>query len=456
MRDALAAIFTPERVKTAPADLKFWGTDWTRGFNVAALAIGFPERVEEVVAITRLANERGFGLVPSGGRTGLSGGAVATNGEVVVSFDRMNRILGFDAADRVARCQAGVPTQALQEYAAARGCFYPVDFASVGSSQIGGNVATNAGGVKVIRYGLTRDWVVGLKVVTGAGDVLDCNNGLVKNATGYDLRHLFIGAEGTLGFVVEAQVRLLATPPEQRVMVLGIEHAEDLLRVLERFQASVTLSAFEFFSEVALQKVLAHRGGQRPFANATPFYALIEFDAAQEAAALGAFKTALDAGCATEGVLSQSEGQAQALWALRDGISESIAGFTPYKNDLAVRVSAMPAFLKEIDHIIGTSYPAFEVCWFGHIGDGNLHLNILKPEGVSLAAFQTQCKDLSPRLFEAVQRHQGSISAEHGVGLTKRDFLGFSRSAREIELMRAMKRVFDPRGVMNPGKLLAG
>ena len=354
------------------------------------------------------------------------------------------------------RCEAGVPTQALQEYAAARGCFYPVDFASAGSSQIGGNVATNAGGVKVIRYGLTRDWVVGLKVVTGAGDILDCNNGLVKNATGYDLRHLFIGAEGTLGFVVEVQVRLLATPPPQRVMVLGIQRAEDLLRVLERFQAAVTLSAFEFFSEVALQKVLAHRGGQRPFAAATPFYALIEFDAAQEAEGMGAFESALEGGWATDGVMSQSEGQAQALWALRDGISESIAGFTPYKNDLAVRVSAMPAFLKEADHIIGTSYPAFEVCWFGHIGDGNLHLNILKPEGLPLDAFQAQCKDLSPRLFEAVQRHQGSISAEHGVGLTKRDFLRFSRSAREIELMRAMKRVFDPRGVMNPGKLLAG
>ena len=456
MRDALAAIFTPGRVKTAPADLKFWGTDWTRGFDVAPLAIVFPERVEEVVAITRLANERGFGLVPSGGRTGLSGGAVATDGEVVVSFDRMNRILDFDATDRVVRCEAGVPTQALQEYAAAQGCFYPVNFASAGSSQIGGNVATNAGGVKVIRYGLTRDWVAGLKVVTGTGDVLDCNNGLAKNATGYDLRHLFIGAEGTLGFVVEVQVRLLATPPEQRVMVLGIERVEDLLRVLERFQAAVTLSAFEFFSEVALQKVLAHRGAQRPFANATPFYALIEFDAAQEAAALGAFEAALGAGWASDGVLSQSEGQAQALWALRDSISESIAGFTPYKNDLAVRVSAMPAFLKEIDQIIGTSYPAFEVCWFGHIGDGNLHLNILKPEGLALAAFQAQCKDLSPRLFEAVQRHQGSISAEHGVGLTKLDFLGFSRSAREIELMRGMKRVFDPRGVMNPGKLLVG
>ncbi len=455
MRDALEAIFSPGRVKTAPEDLKFWGTDWTRGFNIAPLAIVFPESVAEVVAVTRLANERRVGLVPSGGRTGLSGGAVAANGEVVVSFDRMNRILDFNATDQLVRCQAGVPTQALQEYAAARGCFYPVDFASSGTSQIGGNVATNAGGVKVIRYGLTRDWIAGLKVVTGAGDVLDCNHGLVKNATGYDLRHLFIGAEGTLGFVVEAQMRLLPAPAPQRVIVLGIERFADILRVLERFQASVTLSAFEFFSELALTKVLAHRGGPRPLGAPAPFYALIEFDADAEVAALQAFQTVLQAGWAADGVMSQSDAQAKALWALRDGISESIASCTPHKNDLAVRVSDMPAFLTQIDHLVAQRYPAFDVCWFGHIGDGNLHLNILKPEHLSLEAFQARCQSISPLLFEAVQSHRGSISAEHGVGLTKRDFLTFSRSEQEIALMRAVKRVFDPLGVMNPGKLLA-
>ena len=454
MRDALQDIFPPQRIKTAPEDLAFWGTDWTRGFDVAPCAIVFPERVEEVVALARLANAHGCPLVPSGGRTGLSGGAVASHGEVVVSFDRMNRILDFNATDRVVRCQAGVVTRALQDYAAARGCFYPVDFASSGTSQIGGNVATNAGGVRVIRYGLTRDWIAGLKVVTGAGQVLHCNNGLVKNATGYDLRHLFIGAEGTLGFVVEAEVRLLPAPPPQRVILLAIERFAAILDVLARFQAAVTLSAFEFFSRLALEKVQARRGLKRPLNADTPFYALIEFDATEEAQAVSAFEAALGAGWAADGVMSQSDAQAEALWALRHGISDSIAPDTPHKNDLAVKVSALPAFLADVERLVAARHPDFEVCWFGHIGDGNVHLNILKPEGLPLAAFQAECKDLSPDLFHAVALHQGSISAEHGVGLTKRDFLQFSRSAEDIALMRAVRGVFDPNGVMNPGKLL--
>ena len=455
MLKQLQDIFTPARVKTEASDLQAWGCDWTPGFRVAPCAVVFPRTVDEVVAVTRLANELGAGLVPSGGRTGLSGGAVAGNGEVVVSFDRMNRILGFNRADRIAHCEAGVVTQALQAFAAERGLFYPVDFASSGSSQIGGNVATNAGGIKVIRYGLTRDWIAGLKVVTGAGAVLDCNNGLVKNATGYDLRHLFIGAEGTLGFVGEAQVRLLPPPPPQRVMVLGAGRCADLLNILQRFQDAVTLSAFEFFSELALRKVLAHRNAKRPFEAAAPFYALIEFDAADEAGALDAFAATVDKGWATEGVISQSDAQAQALWTLREGISESIASCTPYKNDLSVRIADVPEFLEDIDRLVAERYPDFEVCWYGHIGDGNLHLNILKPDGVAADAFYERCHRISPALFEAVQARQGSISAEHGVGLLKRDFLSYSRAPQEIALMRELKRVFDPNGVMNPGKLLA-
>jgi len=455
MRQALEDIFTPERVRTAAEDLGVWGVDWTRSFPVAPAAVVFPETVEEVVAVTRLANEAGFGLVPSGGRTGLSGGAVASNGEVVVSFDRMNRVLDFNAVDRVVRCQAGVITGTLQEYAAERGLFYPVDFASSGSSQVGGNIATNAGGIKVIRYGLTRDWIAGLKVVTGAGEVLDCNNGLVKNATGYDLRHLFVGAEGTLGFVVEADIRLLEAPPPQRVMVLGVERISDMLDVLRSFQAAVTLSAFEFFSESALQHVLAHRDVPRPFESRAPYYALLEFDAAGEDAALETFEATVAAGWVGDGVVSRSDAQAQALWTLREGISESIAPCTPYKNDLSVRISDVPDFLDEIDGIVGEHYPDLEVCWYGHIGDGNLHLNILKPDDLSIDAFYERCHRISPALFEAVRARRGSISAEHGVGLLKRDFLEFSRSPAEIALMRSLKRVFDPNGVMNPGKLLA-
>ena len=454
MQRALEGIFTPARVKTAPEDLAAWGGDWTRAFAVAPAAIVFPRSIDEVVAVTELANARGLHLVPSGGRTGLSGGAVASNGEIVVSFDRMNRVLDFNAVDRIVRCEAGLVTKTLQEYAAQRGLFYPVDFASSGSSQLGGNIATNAGGIKVIRYGLTRDWVAGLTVVTAAGDVLECNNALVKNATGYDLRHLFIGSEGTLGFIVQADIRLLSAPLPARVMVLAIERFTDVLNVLQTFQRVLTLSAFEFFSELALTKVIAHREVSRPFAQASNFYALIEFDAVDEEAALGAFETVVEHGWAADGVISRSDAQSQSLWALREGITESIAAFTPYKNDISVRVSDVPAFLDDIDRLVRSHYPDFEVCWFGHIGDGNLHLNILKPANLDADAFHAQCHKISPALFDAIRDRRGSISAEHGVGLLKRDFLHYSRSPREIALMRQLKSVFDPNGVMNPGKLL--
>jgi FAD/FMN-containing dehydrogenase len=268
--ERLRNVLPAARISTEPDTLAAWGRDWTRNYPVAPSAVVFPETIGEVAALTRLANELGLALVPSGGRTGLSGGAVATAGEIVVSFDRMNRILGFDAADRVVRCQAGVVTGALQAFAAEQELCYPVDFASSGSSQIGGNVATNAGGIKVIRYGLTRDWVAGLTVVTGKGEVLELNRGLVKNATGYDLRHLFIGSEGTLGFIVEADIRLTEPPAPSQVMVLGLDRFADVLKVLPRFQARLTLSAFEFFSELALTKVLAHRTLARPLP--TPYH----------------------------------------------------------------------------------------------------------------------------------------------------------------------------------------
>ena len=431
-----------------------WGCDWTRSFNVAPSAVVFPESVEEVVALVRLANESGFALVPSGGRTGLSGGAVAGNGEVVVSFDRMNRILDFSEADRLVHCQAGVVTETLQNFAEEKGLYYPVDFASAGSSQIGGNIATNAGGIKVIRYGLTRDWVAGLKVVTGSGEVIDCNRGLVKNATGYDLRHLFIGSEGTLGLVVEAEMRLARAPAPQHVMVLGVPAFRDILKVLARFQARITLSAFEFFSEMALTKVLAHRDLQRPLSEPVPFYALLEFDEDDIEAAMSCFEETVSEGWVTDGVLSQSEGQAADLWALREGISESIAPYTPYKNDLSVRISLMPEFIEEVDALVADSYPDFEVCWYGHIGDGNLHLNILKPESLPGDAFYERCHSISPQIFEAVRQRAGSISAEHGVGLLKRDFLSFTRSEADMALMARLRTVFDPNQVMNPGKLL--
>ena len=454
MSQALDECLSPKQVMRDADSLQHWGVDWTRSFPVAPSAVVFPESVDDVLALVRLANAEGIPLVPSGGRTGLSGGAVASNGEVVVSFDRLNRILGFERADRLVTCQAGVVTQTLQAYAAELGLFYPVDFASSGSSQIGGNIATNAGGIKVIRYGLTRDWVAGLRVVTGGGELIDCNHGLVKNATGYDLRHLFVGSEGTLGFIVEADIRLTEPPEPQLVMVLGVQAFRDILAVLSRFQSAIRLSAFEFFSELALQKVTAHRRLPRPLAEAAPFYALIEFDESAMGSAAEVFEDCVSQGWVQDGVISQSESQARNLWQLREGISESIAGYTPYKNDLAVRISQMPDFLDEVDALVQQSYPEFEVCWYGHIGDGNLHLNILKPAGLAADKFYQRCHEISPRIFQRVAARNGSISAEHGVGLLKRDFLAYSRSDAELSIMRSLKQVLDPRQIMNPGKLL--
>lgn len=450
----LADVLDPKQIKQDPQTLSVWGKDWTNGFAVAPSAVVFPETNQQVVDIVRYAINAGLQLVPSGGRTGLSGGAVASHGEVVVSFDRMNNILDFNAEDRLVTCQAGVVTQQLQMFAQEQNLFYPVDFASAGSSQIGGNVATNAGGIKVIRYGLTRDWVAGLRVVTGKGDLLNCNAGLVKNATGYDFRHLMIGSEGTLGLVTEVDVRLTTQPDPQTVMVVGVPRVQDLLNVLNTFNTSVTLSAFEFFSDLALQKVRAHRDLSAPLAQSVNYYALLEFDEPALAAASTAFERCVENGWVVDGVISTSQRQANDLWQLREGISESIASYTPYKNDLSVSIHQVPDFLQDVDKFVNDSYPGFEVCWYGHIGDGNLHLNILRPEHMTVDEFMAKGHAMSPNIFTLVKARQGSISAEHGVGLLKKDFLNYSRSEAEIELMRGLKNLFDPHQILNPGKLL--
>ena len=454
LKDQLAHAIPAAQVSTDAHLLEQYGCDWTRAYPVAPSAVVFPKSVAEVVALVKQANSQGFKLVPSGGRTGLSGGAVASHGEVVVSFDKMSAISNFNAVDRLVTCEAGVITANLQAFAQEQGLYYPVDFASSGSSHIGGNIATNAGGIKVIRYGLTRDWVAGLQVVTGAGELLNLNSGLVKNATGYDLRHLMIGSEGSLGLVVGADIRLAPAPEPQKVMVLGVPKLTDLLPVLTAFQSRLTVSAFEFFSDLCLRKVLAHRDLTAPLQQACEFYALVEFDESMLDAASDAFAFAMDQGWVVDGVVSQSEAQAAALWGLREGISESIAADTPYKNDLAVRVSDVPDFLEAVQAEVVSSYPDFDVCWYGHIGDGNLHLNILKPKNLSVAEFVERCEAMNPSIFAQVQQRNGSISAEHGVGLVKRDYLGYSRSEAELALMQGMKKLFDPNGVLNPGKML--
>lgn len=457
--EQLTAIVGAEWVKQDPADLTTYGKDWTKAYSPQPLVIVLPNSVEAVVALVKLANRVDLAIVPSGGRTGLSGGAVASNGELVIAMDRMNKILDFDATDRQVVCEAGVVTEQLQQFAEQQNLFYPVDFASSGSSQLGGNVATNAGGIKVIRYGMTRNWVQGLKVVTGTGELLDLNRGLIKNATGYDFRHLFIGSEGTLGLIVEITMGLCSKPQDPTVMVLGIEEMAAAMPVLQTFQNKLKLTAFEFFSEKALRHVIAEKGLVRPFATECPFYTLVEFENYSEQdmeTAMTAFESCVEAGWIVDGTISQSSSQAQNLWRLREDISETIARFTPYKNDISVKVSRIPRFLEEVDALVAAQYPDFEIIWFGHIGDGNVHLNILKPDSLAAADFFAQCGRVSDGVFELVRKHGGSVSAEHGVGLLKKPFLHYSRSPQEVSYMEAIKRLFDPNNIMNPGKLVDG
>ena len=448
--------FDASQIKTDSESLEHWGKDWTKHFAPAASAIVFPKTTEQVQAVVLLANEYNVVLTPSGGRTGLSAGAVAANGEIVVSMDKMNHIGQFYPADRMVEVEAGVITQQLQEFAESKDLYYPVDFASAGSSQIGGNIGTNAGGIKVIRYGMTRQWIMGLTVVTGKGDILQLNRGMVKNATGYDLRQLFIGSEGTLGFVTHAQIKLERQPQDLNVMVLGMESFNDVMNVLSAFQAKIDLTAFEFFDDVAIDKLMAHGQVQEPFESRTKFYTLLEFEAPYEPImdkAMAIFEECMEQGWVVDGVMSQNLAQAEELWKLREYISETISVFTPYKNDVSVLISHVPDFINEIDHIVNSNYPDFEVCWFGHIGDGNLHLNILKPENMSKDDFFAECQIVNKYVFETVQKYGGSVSAEHGVGMTKKPYLHYSRSETEIKYLRAVKKVFDPNNIMNRGKI---
>ncbi|RIA21292.1 FAD/FMN-containing dehydrogenase [Ectopseudomonas oleovorans] len=456
--EELKTLVEPGKVLTDTDSLETYGKDWTKQYAPAPSAIVFPKTAEQVQAIVRWANQHKIALVPSGGRTGLSAAAVAANGEVVVSFDYMNRIVEFNEYDRTVVCQPGVVTKQLQLFAEEKGLYYPVDFASSGSSQLGGNIGTNAGGIKVIRYGMTRNWVAGLRVVTGTGELLELNRDLIKNATGYDLRQLFIGAEGTLGFVVEATMRLERAPKNLTAMVLGTPDFDSIMPVLHAFQGKLDLTAFEFFSDRCLEKILGRGDVPAPFESRTPFYALLEFEALNEDVAneaLATFEHCVEQGWVLDGVMSQSQQQLENLWKLREYISETISHWTPYKNDISVTVGQVPAFLKDIDDIVSANYPDFDVLWYGHIGDGNLHLNILKPEALAKEDFFAKCAVVNKWVFEIVEKYNGSISAEHGVGMTKRDYLQYSRSAAEIAYMKAIKAVFDPNGIMNPGKIFA-
>ncbi|MEX2498453.1 MAG: FAD-binding oxidoreductase [Wenzhouxiangellaceae bacterium] len=448
----------PDIEKLTDAEsLAHYGRDWTRFWAPEPSAVVFPRSTDDVVKLVRWARAEKAALVPSGGRTGLSGGAVAPGGEVVVSFEKMRAVTELDEVEPSITVQAGTTIGEVQRRAADSELYYPVDWAAAESSQAGGSVATNAGGIRVLRYGMTRDWVRGLTVVTGTGDVLELNRGLVKNNAGLDLRHLMIGSEGALGLITEVTFGLIDPPPQRSVLLLAFAGLESVMPAFRALRAGLELSAFEFFDSASVEHVARATDAAFPLETPAPFHAVVEFDDPDESrqeAALEVFEKLAEDGHVVDGLISQSQAQAEELWHWREAISESIAGRTPYKNDLSVRISAVPEFLTALDRLVERHYPDFQVVWFGHIGDGNLHMNVLKPDDWSVDDFHAACNKLSPEVFALVGEFRGSLSAEHGVGLLKRDYLELIKSREEIGLMREIKRSFDPDGILNPGKLL--
>jgi FAD/FMN-containing dehydrogenase len=439
-----------------PDDLDTYGRDWTRVFQPAPSAVALPRSTDEVARLLRLCHDARVAVVPSGGRTGLAGGAMAKDGEIVLSLARMRRIDPVDLLGATVRVEAGAITEAVHQHCAPHGLTWPVDFASKGSSQVGGNIATNAGGVKVIRYGLTRQWVLGLTVVTARGEVLELNGALEKNNTGTDLRQLFIGSEGTLGVITEATLKLTKVPQKQSVLLFAVPDVAGVLKLFrDTRKAPFALAAYEFFTDRCLARVMRHRKMRTPFAAPHACYVLVELEDADEAALESWLSSLFERDLIEDGTLAQHSSQAAELWSLREGISESLSATgLPHKNDIALPVAQLEAFCSELEAVFSANYPDWEICLFGHIGDGNLHVNVMKPDALEKAEFLRQTSAADHAMFKLVQEHRGSISAEHGIGLLKKPYLGYSRSPAELATLRALKQALDPQGILNPGKVL--
>ena len=455
----LAAIVGPAHVLTAAADLAPYLTDWRGRYRGAARCVVRPAATSEVAAVVRACVAAGVPIVPQGGNTGLCGGATpdATGDAVIVGFGRLNRIVAVDAQNNTISVEAGCTLAAVNEAAHAADRLFPLALASEGSCQIGGNLSTNAGGVQVLRYGTARDLTLGLQVVLPSGEVWDGRRGLRKDNTGYDLKHLFIGAEGTLGIVTAAVLKLFPLPRTQITCWLDLASpalAVDLLnRAKTAFDAQLT--AFELVSAPALDLVLRHiPGAARPTAGAS-WSVLAEFSDVDPVAVEHWLAARLAAGEVSDGVIAASQAQAAKLWALRENISEAqkIEGIS-IKHDVAVPVSAIPAFLERAGAALAAAFPGIRVVAFGHVGDGNLHYNLSQPDAQDNSAFIAAQPAVNRLVHDAVDALNGSISAEHGIGQLKREELLRYKSPVEIALMRTLKQALDPHGLMNPGKIL--
>ena len=449
LQKRLAAIVGEAHVLTGAGDMKPYVTDWRRQYSGAAECVVRPGSTREVAEVVALCAQENIAVVPQGGNTGLVGGSVPTGArrEMVLSLGRMHRIRALDVLNDTITVEAGCVLANVQRAAAEAGRFYPLSLAAEGSCQIGGNLATNAGGVNVLRYGMAREHVLGLEVVLPDGRVWDGLRGLRKDNTGYDLKQLFIGAEGTLGIITAAVLRLYPKANASAtawIATTGAREAVELLAAL-RERVGERISAFELVSRTCLEAVLAHMPELRdPLPEPHPWYVLAEFaDSGAQAQLEERIAEALEG---QQAALAQSGEQSRALWRIRESIPE--AQFTNVKHDISVPVSRIPEFIDAAGPALGCAFPEIPIYCFGHVGDGNLHYN------VGAAAHVAHREAINRIVYAEVNRLGGSISAEHGLGQLKRDAIRGLKSELELELMRTVKRALDPQGLMNPGKVL--
>ena len=459
--DSLRAVVGATKVLTGAADLAPYCTDWRGRFSGSASCVVLPGSTEEVAAVVRACADAGTAIVPQGGNTGLCGGATPTGGEVVIALTRLNRIRAVDADNNSITVEAGCTLHAVQQAAREIDRLFPLSLAAEGSATIGGNLATNAGGVQVLRYGNARELCLGLEVVLADGRIWNGLRALRKDNTGYDLKHLFIGAEGTLGLITAATLKLFPLPRAQATAWVAVPDPAAAVSLLGRLRdaAGDNVTAFEIVGRAGLELVLRHIPNARdPLPGKPAWQVLIELSGARDD--LGdtleqALQEAAADGLVDDAALAASEAQTAALWALRENVSEAqkIEGVS-IKHDIAVPVSRIAEFIARADLALAAAFPAVRIVCFGHIGDGNLHYNQSKPDAQSNSEFIEQTEAVNRIVHDLVHQLGGSISAEHGLGQLKREEVLRYKSATEMDMMRAVKQALDPRGLMNPGKLL--
>jgi D-lactate dehydrogenase (cytochrome) len=421
-----------------------------------------PSSAGEVSAILKLANDTLTPIVPQGGNTGLVGGQIPHHNEIVLSLNRLNRIREVDPTSNTMTCEAGVTLQRAREAAAAVDRLYPQLLPSEGTCTIGGNLATNAGGTAAVAHGVARAHALGLEVVLADGRVLNNLNKLKKDNTGYDLKNLFIGAEGTLGIITAAVLRLVPRPRAVETAYAGVASAQAALELLSLAtqRAGGDITSFEIMTRRGIELVLEHGAGCRdPLASPHPWYVLIELSSQQREGLREAMEDllaqAMERGLVADGTIADSLEQAKAFWRIREmfGEVQGHAGGS-IKHDLSVPIAAVPAFIAEADAAVTALIPGSRPLPFGHLGDGNIHYNVSQPVGADKAEFLRRWDDVNAVVFAVVKKYGGSISAEHGIGVIKRDLLPSVKDPVALDLMRGLKALLDPNGILNPGKVL--